>query len=203
MSGFHGYEEGLDGYELGWYEGGLGLYEDGLGSYGDGPDEEGGEFQVESERFNAGARGALHCSTACPEQFPPLMNAPVCWDQIKCKLWLTTQKRDEAYGIVRARVRRAPDVGAGDVCNTRRRRGESVALKVYAGADKRATVLTSIDCSSPGGGEQRQEGNNQGNGANHVERRGGRGFERRELLLRTASGVVRETMSYHWAFKGF
>ena len=85
MSGFHGYEEGLDGYELGWYEGGLGLYEDGLGlyedglgSYGDGPDEEGGEFQVESERFNTGARGALHCSTACPEQFPPLMNAPVC-----------------------------------------------------------------------------------------------------------------------------
>ena len=64
MSGFHGYEEGLDGYELGWYEGGLGLYEDGLGSYEDGPDEDGGEFQVESERFNAGARGALHCSTA-------------------------------------------------------------------------------------------------------------------------------------------
>ena len=106
---------------------------------------------------------------------------------MSCKLGSTTQERDVAYGIVRARV---ASIGASNGRDTRRERKEGVTVKIYVGAGKRAVVLTGVDRRGAGEREQRQEGDNEGNGVNHVERGEEKRTWERELLNSTG-GLVR------------
>ena len=77
------------------------------------------------------------------------------------------------HGIVRAPIERVSKIGARDDPIISRERREVVTLNVFVGTDKRAAILTSMNRRSTGARDQRQDGNDQGNGRDHVGRLGG------------------------------
>ena len=79
-------------------------------------------------------------------------------------------KGNPAYSIVFARAERLSKIGARDDRILNGGIMESVAVEIFVGTDKRATVFERGNRCGMGGGEQRQGRDDHKSGENHVER---------------------------------